>query len=439
MAAAGRVILEVDPITSLGGEPVSVRASGLEPGSHASLVVEQVDEMEVNWESKATFVVDKDGVVDPAVQAPVTGSYEGVDPAGLFWSMKPVSELKPGGAFGKSLTPQKMTAHLEIREIRLAMKSFERLKVAPGVVRREIREDGIVGTLFLPEGEGERPGIIVLGGSEGGTYEPSAAMYASRGFVTLALAYFGIEDLPRELVNIPVETVDRAIGWLQAQPGVKADAIGAWGASKGAELALVSASVFPAIKAVVAKSGSAFVFEGISDEMGRVHRSSWSHNGEPLPFVPLGFNMRIGTSYFWSKMRKKPWPTEPMYSYALKRNKDHPDRVAIHVEKINGPIIMTSGGSDGVWPASLMAAINMERLEANKHPHEDVHLHYEDAGHQIANPYTPTTINYLALPGGFVELLGGTPGANSDASIDSWPKINDFLARALGLHTRSRG
>ncbi|HEY5532819.1 MAG TPA: acyl-CoA thioester hydrolase/BAAT C-terminal domain-containing protein [Candidatus Anoxymicrobiaceae bacterium] len=58
---------------------------------------------------------------------------------------------------------------------------------------------------------------------------------------------------------------------------------------------------------------------------------------------------------------------------------------------------------------------------------------YPDAGHQIVSPYTPTNINYLTIPGGFVELLGGTPVANARASEDSWPKINDFLAKALPL------
>src|SRR5699024_11289262 len=55
---------------------------------------------------------------------------------------------------------------------------------------------------------GPLPTIVVLGGSEGGLSESSAALLASHGFNTFALAYFGIEDLPKELVNIPLDYIE---------------------------------------------------------------------------------------------------------------------------------------------------------------------------------------------------------------------------------------
>jgi hypothetical protein len=63
----------------------------------------------------------------------------------------------------------------------------------------------------------------------------------------------------------------------------------------------------------VAKSASAYVFEGIGEEMGKVHK------GEGVPFVPLEFTMRIGASYGWARMAKRPWSTRPMYSHGIKR------------------------------------------------------------------------------------------------------------------------
>jgi dienelactone hydrolase len=429
----GTTSLEVEPKTSLNTDPLRIKATGLRPGSHAELVLEMTDESEINWESAATFKVDADGVVDPALKAPVSGSYKGVDPTGLFWSLAPVSELPPGGAFPKSLEPLRFTAHLQLGETRVSMKSFERLRVAPGVTRQEVRSDGVTGTLFLPEGDEIRPAIIVLSGSEGGTYEPVAAQFASRGYVALAVAYFGIGDLPKELVNVPVETVAEAVSWLESQPRAKSDAIGVWGASKGAELALLSASLFPKIKAVVAKSASAYVFEGIGAQMGRVHRSSWTYEEQPLPFIPLGFNVRIGAGYFWSKMRKKPWPTEPMYSQALKKNKSLLDLASIPVGGIEGPVLVTSGGRDGVWPSSRMADIIMRKRSAAGHEFADAHLDYPGAGHQVGSPYSSTIINYLAMPDDFVEFLGGTPESNAAASNDSWPKINEFMDKALGF------
>jgi len=51
---------------------------------------------------------------------------------------------------------------------------FGKSLALPGVERIEVREPGVMGTLFLPPGVGKHPVIIVLSGSEGGTYEPAA-------------------------------------------------------------------------------------------------------------------------------------------------------------------------------------------------------------------------------------------------------------------------
>ncbi len=429
---AKEIKLIVEPLESMSFEPVMIRAEGLRPGSRVTLGIEMTDDGGVTWSSSAVFVAGEDGTVDTSQQARASGSYDYLDQAGLFWSLKPVSENRPSGAFGKSLAPHEMKAWLEVDGERIATQEFKRLRLAPGVERIEVREEGVIGTLFLPAGEGVRPAVLVLSGSEGGTFEPAASQYAAQGYVAFALAYFGMEELPEELEEIPVETVERALEWLAAQPRVNGDAIGVWGASKGAELALLSASIYPAIKAVVAKSASAYVFESIGETMGKVHKSSWTHGGKPIPFVPLGFNMRIGMSYFWSRFRHKPWPTRPMYAHAIKHAPDL-ESARIKVENINCPVLVTGGGQDGVWPSDEMARVIGKGLATKGRKFEDVVLTYPGAGHQIVSPYSSTSINYLTVGGGFVELLGGTPKANAIASEESFPKINEFLAKALGM------
>ena len=239
-----------------------------------------------------------------------------------------------------------------------------------------------------------------------------------------------MDGLPKELEEIPLETVERGVEFLKVRPRVKAGSIGIWGASKGAELALLSAAMFPDIKFVVAKSASAYAFESIGKNMGRVHKSSWTYKGKSVPFVPLEFNMQIGVSYMWARMMKKPWPMRPMYEFGIKHAKDL-EAATIKVENINGPVLVTGGGKDGVWPSDEMARLITERLKAKNHPYGDVALTYSDAGHQIASPYASTMVNYLTAPDGFKELLGGTPEGNSRASMDSTPKIEEFLAKAI--------
>src|SRR5690625_7082273 len=93
--------------------------------------------------------------------------------------------------------------------------------VPPDVDRFPVREQVLVGTFFYHPKSRPLPTVIVLGGSEGGLRESNAALLASYGFNSLALAYFGIEDLPKELVNIPLDYIEKAIGWLNDNPDRK--------------------------------------------------------------------------------------------------------------------------------------------------------------------------------------------------------------------------
>ncbi|GAA0323867.1 hypothetical protein GCM10008931_14250 [Oceanobacillus oncorhynchi subsp. oncorhynchi] len=134
----------------------------------------------------------------------------------------------------------------------------------------------------------------MLGGSEGGLHEENTALLASYGFNTLALAYFGMEDLPYELVNISADYIEKAINWLGNQPNVDTKKIGMVGTSKGRELALLSASMFPAIKAVAGYAPSSVVYPGISQNNSS--SSSWKYKGEELPYAKGKAPEKVGAS-----------------------------------------------------------------------------------------------------------------------------------------------
>ena len=96
----------------------------------------------------------------------------------------------------------------------------------------------------------------------------------------------------------------------------------------------------------------------------------------------------------------------------------------IPVERINGPVLLISGGADQLWPSALMASRVMDRLKRRGHPFADRHLSYESAGHLIGKAYLPTGSTLVA--GGRLET-GGTPEANARAQADSWPRVLEFL------------
>ena len=55
--------------------------------------------------------------------------------------------------------------------------------------------------VFVTGGQGKHPGLMDIYGSTGGLPEYRAAMLASRGFTTLALAFVGYQDLPQSLIG----------------------------------------------------------------------------------------------------------------------------------------------------------------------------------------------------------------------------------------------
>jgi len=115
----------------------------------------------------------------------------------------------------------------------------------------DIRENNLVGKLYLPENLQSTPAVVIVGGSSGRLNHHYPAMLAERGFAALSLAYFNAEGLPASLDSIPVETVTEALDYLQLQPSINTAGFGIIGISRGSELAFLSASLDYRIQAVV--------------------------------------------------------------------------------------------------------------------------------------------------------------------------------------------
>src|SRR5262249_41530693 len=165
--------------------------------------------------------------------------------------------------------------------------AIERRFLSPALRRTEVRQDNLVATLFCPPGVGPSPAVIVLGGSDGGLREAQAALLASHGFVTLALAYFGIDPLPPGLVEIPLEYFGSAVRWLSVQKEVDPQALAVMGWSRGGELALLLGASFPEIRAVVAYVPSGVMWSGVPapGSLREEQSASWTRGGSPLPFM----------------------------------------------------------------------------------------------------------------------------------------------------------
>ena len=288
----------------------------------------------------------------------------------------------------------------------------------------------MVGTLFSPSTPGPHPAVITFGGAGGGLSEGGARTLASEGFAALALAYFGLGPLPRELVEIPLEYFGRAIEWLKVQSEVDATRLAVVGNSKGAELGLLLGATYPRdIKAVVGYAPSALVWQGIPFNREAHYggpRSSWSLGGKPIPFVgPARPYPSEIAAMAEASLEGRPISTRAFYERALE-DKVAVDTASIPVERIDGPVMLISGTDDGLWPSTRMGEMVIERLKTHEHPFSYEHLHYEGAGHMITLPgYEPK--------GSFTGHyeLGGSREADEFANADSWLKVLGFLGKHL--------
>ncbi len=247
--------------------------------------------------------------------------------------------------------------------------------------------DGVAGELFSPPaGAVRRPGVLLLGGSEGGVgRRHDAALLASHGYPSLALGYFGMPGLPAVLRDIPLEYFVTAAQLLRAQPGADPDRVVVNGYSRGAEAALLLAGKYPGlVRGAVLYAPNDTVVPGFPEG-----GAAWTIGGEPVP------------------------------------------RTAIAVDRVAGPVLAVAGGEDRVWRSAVQAQRIMQRLDDAKVtvPHQA--LIYPDAGHGVGSfPYLPAGVAQADPAGGVVRSRGGTRAADAAARSDGWPKVLAFLEAA---------
>jgi dienelactone hydrolase len=426
---AARPRLLASPPSALVDAAVDVRVTGCRPRAAVTVRARVDDPLRGRWESRAVFEADAAGAVDLTSARPIAGSYATADPFGLLWSLERDPASAPLVGFAGPSGAVDVELAIEVDGATADRVRIRRGFMGPGIAREPVRDDGLVGTFFTPADGTARPGVLVVGGSDGGLSEGMAALLASHGFAVLALAYFRAEHLPPDLMEIPLEYFETAIRWLGRRPSVAAGGLGVVGRSRGGELALLLAATFPEITAVVGYVPSGVVHAGIaaSPAAGAAPRSAWTYRGKPLPFVPPPIDGAPPGATAASP--EAPLELTPMFLRSLE-DRAAVAAAAIAVERIRGPVLLISGEDDRLWPSPVLAEIAAARLAA--HTHAVTHLRYAGAGHMIGPVGLPATANTILHPlRGRAMALGGTPAGNAAAAADSWPRVLQFLRTGL--------
>lgn len=409
--------IEVSPQDGLLDEPRHIRLLGLQPFERVELGSE-TPRGAVSWQARAVFVANAEGDVDLLRDAPVDGDYRDVSGLGLLWSQRPVGAAS-AQPFNDSVAQPLVTQLTLTASDGQAHTQFTQRLMAAGVTRREVRAGRLVGTLFLPAGEGPHPAVMVLNGSGGGINEPRAALYASRGYAALALGYFGVSGLPAYISNTPLEYFLEGLDWLRQEVRPLGDFVALSGQSRGGELALLLGSLFPhKVNAVIGYVPSALVHGGQAAADPAVGRDgpAWLYQGKPL--VHLWNDNRYGNWHDRDAGRRN------ALSIATGlRDEAAVQRSRIPVANIRGPVLLLTAGDDAAWPSTLFGEMVEATLVATCHPWPVQRLDYAEAGHTILLPFIPSTY-----------ANDGHPSANAEANRHSWQAVRTFLDTAVAQH-----
>ncbi|XP_074645253.1 bile acid-CoA:amino acid N-acyltransferase-like [Tubulanus polymorphus] len=405
----------VNPTSCIIDEILHIKGSNLTAYALVTFYATMADDDGCVWHSRAYYIADVHGEVDVITAPSVGGSYTGVQPMGLVWSMAIKGDPDPekhGFRFVKKDVTQPLdlvisihSGHVNFSDIasayerdgeEIASCKCKRYYMATGVSRQEVNDGRLRGAFYMPNGEGPFPGILDFFGSSGGLMEHRSALLASRGFTVLSLAFFNYKDLP-SWGDIDLEYFEEGVDWLCARPGVFSErGIGVISVSKGSDIALLLPSHVPKVTAVVAING-------------------FDHNTE----VEIKYKGEIHKSFPVQKYREKILTIDEII-----RSNDICD---FHFEKSTQARFLLLAGAFDRWANPIASQRMLTRFESSdeKELRRCELVVYPGAGHLLEPPFAPFCRYVSGVD------FGGERKLHSKAQEQSWAKIRYFFTECL--------
>lgn len=326
---------------------------------------------DVLWKSTATFVSDTNGIINISQTPSCSGSYEGISTMGLFFNAKPLTNKRKKLPNSLSKIPLLDHFFVGIKIMQgntvIAERTFTRHYMSLQISHQDIYGKHFQVRLFYDKKAIKTPALIIVSGSEGRIEKAQniAQLLSSRGYICLAIAYFGLERLPKHLKRIPLECLVEAKSYLCQYPQVDSERIGIYGRSKGAELVLAEESIFNDVQCLVLNSPSDVVYEGIIGKWSS-HTSFWTHLQKELPYQKFRFR-----DYLFSKLFRKDFP------------KDCSAR--IDIGQMHSPILLLESTVDEIWDASSA----IDDIVSHYKGHYITFKKYHETGHMLTVAYQP--------------------------------------------------
>uniref|UniRef100_A0A3B5Q2D1 Acyl-CoA thioesterase 15 n=1 Tax=Xiphophorus maculatus TaxID=8083 RepID=A0A3B5Q2D1_XIPMA len=390
-------ILSVRPSRALVDEAFEVLVENLPPVSPFTLRSLLHSEDGDDWEAYGRYVSDHSGRVSVSEDLSFGGTYSGMEPMGLIWSLRPVPGSRTGLRLRKKdvTTPMLITislynGHEDFRDNSpLVSMVTERWYMGPGIQRIEITDGELRGALFIPPGPGPFPGILDLWGGGGGLLEYRSALLASRGYVCLALEYFKTGQM--KSTDMSFEYFEVCVTFLL--------------------LHLFSESV----------NLLKWTFHDFKSSLFYIK------------FFLCGVCDALVLFLVFNKIRVDENNHQIWRDVGLALLQE--PSMKVDVAKINCPLLLVNGCDDQNWCAVETADDISKTMNAAGKGHLLTRLDYPETGHLIEPPFSPHcpagNIIMYSSNQKVIQRYGGKTKPHSDAQDDSWRKILSFLRHHL--------
>lgn len=426
--------ISITPNNCLADDEVKIHVQGLQSNQKVTLyaVLERSDVG--NFDSYAHYTASQDGTIDLGKDISTGGTYTGIEPMGLFWSMKPSKNMRPTDRFLVNDIENPIVTSFRVFDSHLKYEYFlsseywstgEALAKAfvrrwykrPEVRRVPVRWKKVRGILFIPKGKGPFPALIDifgLAGRYGRLIEYRASLFASRGYLCLALAYFDYDDLPTYWNGdgVDLEYFEEAKDFLQSRPETNQNEIGIVGTSFGGMLALACASYIPGFKCAVSINGPVFVYRTNMRYKGRTWEPKFGNLDNTFEE-----NGAVAEKYCFDD------------DYDFERNGNS----LIDFCGSNKSFLFIFGKDDNAFNNVKAAAVTEKLIQKGNGDYKIVS--YPGAGHFLEPPHFPLTSKTYFKFLTTYRSWGGQPKEHARAQELAWTEILSFLDKHLAVKT----
>lgn len=391
----------IDKPISMCDEKIRVSFEDLPQNSIITVTAESSDYYCINastktgmgtiWHSKGCYKSSACGTLNLTKDASTGGSYTGTHGMGLFYRMKPTKRKEAKLATNLRAIAVQKSYHIKLsvffEEEKLGESTIERKFQADNIIHQDINQENLVARFFKEPQKRNQPAIIVLSGSDGRIEKAQniAQLFASHGYASLAVCYFGLVGTSDCLSQIPLELIEKAIAFLKQQPEVNTQKIAVYGRSKGGELALLAGSEFPELSCVIANTPSSFIMEGLTAKNRNSKTSSWTYKKHDFPYIP--FKIWDFIPFVLKKILFNQQDLASPFSKIIHRK--NAEKARIKIENVQGSILLLSSELDEVWPSTLFCTQALTHLKKYNFSYVYKHKNYLHSGHLLTIAYQP--------------------------------------------------